>query len=158
MPRTTDSKQCYSCGGVGHIQADCPSIRIARNAGGASGRCYNCGMFGHMARVCRNQPRYNGPPRYFGGAGTGGRSHINNNNTSPTGGASSNSGIPNGRIICYKCGGANHYSRDCKANGVKCYNCNNFGHLSRDCPEGPKAQVCYKCQQEGHISRDCPQG
>ncbi|KAF9189526.1 hypothetical protein BGZ51_004132 [Haplosporangium sp. Z 767] len=101
-------------------------------------------MFGHMARYCRNQPHYNGPspPRNFGGNMGGGRAH---------GGAS------NGRIVCYSCGGLNHFSRDCKAKSVKCYNCNGFGHLSRDCPEGPKAQVCYKCQQEGHISRDCTQ-
>lgn len=74
--------------------------------------------------------------------------HNNNFNNGSSGGPGANS---NGRVICFKCGGLNHYSRDCKAIGVKCFNCNGFGHLSRDCPEGPKVQVCYKCQQEGHI-------
>ncbi|KAG0377595.1 hypothetical protein BGX24_005785, partial [Mortierella sp. AD032] len=198
MPRTTDSKQCYSCGGVGHIQADCPSIRVARNAGGAAGRCYNCGMFGHMARVCRNAPRFNGPPmprNHFNGPPLGGRNNFirnngsndafnannntnngnfgvnngngnfsNNNNNNGgnfvgNGNSASGFGGPGGnhhqggggRVICYKCGGLNHFSRDCKASGVKCYNCNMFGHLSRECTDAPRVQVCFKCQQEGHI-------
>ncbi|GJJ77333.1 cellular nucleic acid-binding protein [Entomortierella parvispora] len=177
MPRMTDSKQCYSCGGVGHIQVDCPTLRLARNAGMRSGvgQCYNCGMPGHMARNCRNQSRYNqgGPHlRNFDGPANGhvpgrggylgggpGRNHFNNvpnqsnNENEATGpGVSSN-----GRIICFKCGGLNHYSRDCRAKSVKCFNCNGFGHLSRDCSEPAKVQTCYKCQQEGHIARDCTQ-
>ncbi|RAH84001.1 hypothetical protein BO86DRAFT_387450 [Aspergillus japonicus CBS 114.51] len=48
LPRTTESKQCYNCQGVGHVQADCPTLRLNN----ANGRCYNCGQPGHIA-VCR---------------------------------------------------------------------------------------------------------
>lgn len=128
-----------------------------------------------MARNCRNAPRFNGPPmprNHFGGPPPppGGRNNFARNNNNDTfnnnnGNFSGNNNIGNGggntggftggnqggRVICYKCGGLNHFSRDCKASGVKCYNCNLFGHLSRECPDGPRAQVCFKCQQEGHI-------
>ncbi|PYI16741.1 hypothetical protein BO99DRAFT_404865 [Aspergillus violaceofuscus CBS 115571] len=42
------AKQCYNCQGVGHVQADCPTLRLNN----ANGRCYNCGQPGHIA-VCR---------------------------------------------------------------------------------------------------------
>ena len=122
-----------------------------------------------MARHCRTQSRYNqaGPPhlRNFDGpingpvpgrggymGGGPGRHHFNNNtNQHNNANGAGGPGVSNGRIICFKCGGLNHFSRDCKANSVKCFNCNGFGHLSRDCSEPAKVQTCYKCQQEGHI-------
>lgn len=49
LPRTTEAKQCYHCQGLGHVQADCPTLRLS--GAGTSGRCYNCGQPGHLA-VC----------------------------------------------------------------------------------------------------------
>ncbi|RKP06935.1 hypothetical protein THASP1DRAFT_7322, partial [Thamnocephalis sphaerospora] len=61
---------------------------------------------------------------------------------------------------CYKCGGINHYARDCRAGGIKCYNCNEIGHISRDCQNAPvndrPAKICYRCNEPGHIARNCP--
>lgn len=47
LPRTTEAKQCYHCQGLGHVQADCPTLRL--NGGAAGSRCYNCGQPGHLA-------------------------------------------------------------------------------------------------------------
>ena len=64
---------------------------------------------------------------------------------------------------CYKCGGPNHYARDCQAQAMKCYACGKLGHISRDCtapnggPLNQAGKTCYRCGEAGHISRDCPQ-
>ena len=47
---TSTAKQCYHCQGLGHVQADCPTLRISGAASGG-GRCYSCGQPGHLA-VC----------------------------------------------------------------------------------------------------------
>jgi len=71
------------------------------------------------------------------------------------------SGYPRA-ATCYKCGGPNHFARDCQAQAMKCYACGKLGHISRDCtapnggPLSSAGKVCYKCSQAGHISRDCP--
>lgn len=44
------AKQCYHCQGLGHVQADCPTLRIS--GGATSGRCYSCGQPGHVAVRC----------------------------------------------------------------------------------------------------------
>ena len=70
---------------------------------------------------------------------------------------------PNRAATCYKCGGPNHFARDCQAQAMKCYACGKLGHISRDCtaPNGgtPNAagKTCYRCGEVGHISRECPQ-
>lgn len=64
---------------------------------------------------------------------------------------------------CYKCGGPNHFARDCQAQAMKCYACGKLGHISRDCtapgggPLNTAGKTCYGCGQPGHISRDCPE-
>lgn len=64
---------------------------------------------------------------------------------------------------CYKCGGPNHFARDCQAQAMKCYACGKLGHISRDCtapnggPLNTAGKTCYRCGETGHISRECPQ-
>ena len=147
-PRTTETKQCYHCQGLGHVQADCPTLRLSGGTGG--GRCYSCGQPGHFARNC---PTPNSAPI---GRGAGGP---------PRGGFRGGyaGGVTNRAATCYKCGGPNHFARDCQAQAMKCYACGKLGHISRDCtapnggPLNSAGKTCYRCGEAGHISRDCPQ-
>lgn len=69
----------------------------------------------------------------------------------------------NRAATCYKCGGPNHFARDCQAQAMKCYACGKLGHISRDCsapnggPLNTAGKTCYRCGETGHISRECPQ-
>ncbi|CAG8891286.1 unnamed protein product [Penicillium nalgiovense] len=162
LPRTTETKQCYNCQGLGHVQADCPTLRLN---GGANGRCYNCNQPGHLAVSFQPTPAQLQQP------------HCSRSWCSPTGpaagrGAGARGGFQGGfrggfsgyprAATCYKCGGPNHFARDCQAQAMKCYACGKLGHISRDCtapnggPLSSAGKVCYKCAQAGHISRDCP--
>lgn len=150
MPRTTEAKQCYHCQGLGHVQADCPTLRLSGGTGG--GRCYSCGQPGHLARNCptpNTAPMGRGAP--VGPARGGFR-----------GGYAG--GMNNRSAMCYKCGGPNHFARDCQAQAMKCYACGKLGHISRDCtspnggPLNSAGKTCYRCGEAGHISRECPQG
>jgi cellular nucleic acid-binding protein len=65
--------------------------------------------------------------------------------------------------MCHKCGGPNHFARDCQAQAQKCYACGKLGHISRDCtapnggPLNSAGKTCYRCGEAGHISRECTQ-
>lgn len=101
------AKQCYHCQGLGHVQADCPTLRLSGGATG--GRCYSCNQPGHFARNCPtpgSAPPMRGGAR--GGYGGGFRGGYAGTNRAAT---------------CYKCGGPNHYARDCQAQAMKCYAC-----------------------------------
>lgn len=145
MPRSTKAKQCYHCQGVGHVQAECPTLRLS--GAGAANRCYNCDQVGHMARNCPNPP--------IAGLGRGGV--VGRGGYGPGRG-----GFGPRPATCYKCGGPNHFARDCQAQAMKCYACGKLGHISRDCtapnggPLNTAGKTCYQCGEAGHISRDCP--
>jgi cellular nucleic acid-binding protein len=107
------AKQCYHCQGLGHVQADCPTLRLS--GASTSGRCYSCGLTGHLARNCPNPGAGGmgrGAPPARGGFGGGFRGGF--------------AGGPR-PATCYKCGGPNHFARDCQAQAMKCYACGKLG-------------------------------
>jgi cellular nucleic acid-binding protein len=122
---THAAKQCYHCQGLGHVQADCPTLRIS--GGAAGGRCYSCGQMGHIARNCPTPNAGGGPPPMRGArggfrGGYGGGSYGVTHNRSAT---------------CYKCGGPNHYARDCQAQAMKCYACGKLVSCTPRCASLP---------------------
>jgi len=155
-PRTTDTKQCYHCQGLGHVQADCPTLRISGQVSG--GNCYSCGQPGHLARNCPNPNSV--PVAATAAPARGGFGHRGRGAFQGRGGGFNVT--TNRAATCYKCGGPNHYARDCQAQAMKCYACGKLGHISRDCtapnggPLNAAGKTCYKCGEPGHISRDCP--
>ncbi|PSS20607.1 hypothetical protein M430DRAFT_27634 [Amorphotheca resinae ATCC 22711] len=113
--------------------ADCPTLRLS--GAGTSGRCYNCGLAGHLARSCPSPAGAGAVP----GAGRG--------LGAPRGGYGGGF-VPRGgprTATCFKCGGPNHFSRDCDCTAP------NGGPLNT------AGKICYQCGLEGHISKNCPQ-
>ncbi|KAI9825038.1 MAG: hypothetical protein M1826_007116 [Phylliscum demangeonii] len=133
-------RACYKCGTVGHFAAK---------------QCYHCQGMGHVQADCPTRfcPSGVGPPGIGRGivpARVGFVTPFPSFMASPR------------MSTCYKCGGPNHYARDCQAQTMKCYACGKLGHISRDCtaPHGgplmTAGKKCYRCGDLGHISRDCP--
>ncbi|XP_076903971.1 cold shock protein 1-like isoform X2 [Bidens hawaiensis] len=101
-------RECYNCGGVGHISRDCSS-----SAGAGGGGCYNCGGFGHLARDCN---------RARGGGGSGGGGCFNCGEVGH---------------LARECtvGGDGGRGHSRSAGGGTCYNCGEPGHFARECPK-----------------------
>lgn len=136
MSSVRPAKQCYHCQGIGHVQAACPTLRLAGSNPGVA--CYHCGQPGHLA-VCslaRSSPGW----RMAAAAHAGQRTCMNGGlprvvqpvPVAPRGGYGVYRGGFAGRggfatmprtATCYKCGGPNHYARDCQAQAMKCYAC-----------------------------------
>lgn len=152
QPRSSEAKQCYSCQGMGHVQQECPSLRVgpgAMGGGRPQGGCFNCGDIGHWARQCPNPPAH---PGTVAGPGAGA--------VRPPFAGGRGVGVMPGRVsTCFKCGGPNHYARDCQAMAQKCYACGKMGHTSRECANAStEGKTCYTCGNPGHIAKMCPQG
>ncbi|KAG0757124.1 hypothetical protein G6F57_009590 [Rhizopus arrhizus] len=138
-PKVVEPKQCFNCGGVGHIQSQCTNPRstapVATKPSRALPQCFNCQQHGHLAKEC-TQPSQPREPRH-------------NSLRKPR---------RQRNIICHKCGGINHFAKDCKASDILCYNCNKYGHIARECTSPgfkPKPKTCFVCQKPGHIARNC---
>ncbi|BGP18954.1 gig suppressor [Rhodosporidiobolus nylandii] len=144
-PKTTENKQCYSCGGVGHLASDCPSIRVGAFSG-AGPKCYQCGQFGHIARSCVNAPA--APVVAADGTVAPVAPVVPRPLGARVGGFAPRGGFAGGRGGFMGPRGAN-----------RCYGCGGFGHRAANCPTTARQfapKTCYSCQQPGHIARDCP--
>jgi cellular nucleic acid-binding protein len=178
------AKQCYHCQGLGHVQADCPTLRLS--GAQAGGRCYTCGMPGHLAvsiipglkRIeadiciaclpkCRHaswsRPRCpNGPwwiwgwlPRWLP-KWCSPCYLLQVWWTQPLRPGLSSTGH---EVLCMR------QARTTSPLNMQCCVTARTdmeqGHISRDCtapnggPLNTTGKVCYKCGQAGHISRDC---
>ncbi|KAI8987945.1 hypothetical protein BDF20DRAFT_852960 [Mycotypha africana] len=142
---------------VGHIVAQCPVARSTRPINRDSKQCFNCQQFGHIAKNCTNEPQ-----------SREGNLNEEDGQRMPR--------RPQFRfkpVLCNKCGGPNHFAKDCKASNILCYNCQKRGHIARDCPlaaggAAPAAMLngqqqqrrnfnkkCHICGKRNHLARDC---
>ncbi|CAG9316334.1 unnamed protein product [Blepharisma stoltei] len=103
-------------------------------------KCFRCSQFGHMSFKCPNEAKR--PPCIFCTKSTHQFSQCE-------------------QMICYKCQGVGHFSRDCRTKFNKvCNNCGREGHSVSFCLTKPepirekdeKKYQCIYCNEKGHIN------
>ncbi|XP_071693977.1 uncharacterized protein [Rutidosis leptorrhynchoides] len=119
-------KECYNCGGVGHLSRDCSSPAVNVRGGGGGG-CFNCGASGHLARECNRGDGGNGGGRDRECYACGEVGHIAKDCTDGSGGGGGRGG--GGRS------GGGGGSGGNRSGGGLCYYCRQPGHFARECPE-----------------------
>ena len=121
---------------------------------------------GQWERIMDNQGRAgNSQWRTGGNSGGNAQSERRNGNLNQRGAENSqwraggNSGGYPG-VICYRCGGGNHFSRKCQAtrhvNGSYLNNGGyQGGYQNRDTRTGQYNKSCHRCGRENHFTREC---
>ena len=146
---------CFRCGGVGHIEANCPNpakpkpctlcgmIDHEQKMCPSNRICFNCGLPGHVSRDCTMR---RGLPRRMvcGICFQSGHHRLQCRNRSPH-------DLPTGVLAnatCMTCGERGHFlCKDLRwfygLRGQSCFNCGGQGHSGYDC----RRPTLYQCLQ-----------
>jgi len=180
-PGVRPKKDCYRCGGQGHIALMCSSADGAREHGGMechichgfghmkmrcpnqipAGVCFKCGVYGHQGRDCSagGHEQHSQAPSFHSGGGHmgapyGGGAHFGGDQYAPQGGFGFHGGAGRGGGGDVGRGPLRGPGGD---DGRLCYRCNQSGHKAIECPTtgGTPQNTCFRCGKEGHQARSC---